>query len=185
MPMIQKIVTGKKRYLPLLLMADPSEKMIAGYLDKGALYIMKESQRTIAAAVMFPLGENRYELKNIAVLPEYRKKGYGTRFLLQLLDEYEKATDIFVGTGSTGNPDNEFYQIGFYRKCGFVYSHTVKNFFIDNYPQPIIEENGMQCIDMIFLVRKRRVLLCNETHDRKEEKLSADESRNSSKKAGQ
>ncbi|KAB4178741.1 N-acetyltransferase, partial [Bacteroides uniformis] len=27
----------------------------------------------------------------------------------------------------------------------------IKNFFVDNYPEPIFEDNGEQCIDMIYL----------------------------------
>ena len=40
---------------------------------------------------------------------------------------------------------------GFRQRDGFVESHIIKNFFIDNYPEPIFEDNGEQCIDMIYL----------------------------------
>lgn len=42
----------------------------------------------------------------------------------------------------------------FYEHCGFTYSHTVKDFFTDNYDHKIIED-GKELRDMIYL---RRIL---------------------------
>ena len=41
---------------------------------------------------------------------------------------------MFAGTGDSKQT------VGFYQKCGFVYSHTVPDFFTLNYDHPIIEE---------------------------------------------
>ena len=49
-----------------------------------------------------------------------------------------------VGTGDSP------LTIPFYEKCGFVRSHSVKNFFADNYDHPIYE-GGVQLKDMIYL----------------------------------
>ncbi len=43
--------------------------------------------------------------------------------------------------------------IPFYEKCGFVKSHAVKNFFLENYDRPIIE-GGVRLVDMIYLKKK-------------------------------
>ena len=40
--------------------------------------------------------------------------------------------------------------ISFYKNCGFVYSHTVKDFFINNYDHEMFE-GGKQLRDMIYL----------------------------------
>lgn len=40
--------------------------------------------------------------------------------------------------------------ISFYKSCGFVYSHWIPNFFIDNYDHPIFEA-CRQLKDMIYL----------------------------------
>ena len=42
--------------------------------------------------------------------------------------------------------------IPFYEKCGFVRSHTISNFFTDNYDHPIYE-SGIQLVDMVYLQR--------------------------------
>ena len=39
-----------------------------------------------------------------------------------------------VGTGDVPGT------LGFYRNCGFKYSHRIKNFFTDNYDHPIVED---------------------------------------------
>ena len=39
-----------------------------------------------------------------------------------------------------------------YEKCGFVKTHSIKNFFIDNYDHPIYE-CGVRLTDMIYLQR--------------------------------
>jgi hypothetical protein len=49
-----------------------------------------------------------------------------------------------VGTGESKKT------ISFYENCGFVYSHKVKDFFINNYDHEIFEE-GKQLKDMIYL----------------------------------
>ena len=49
-----------------------------------------------------------------------------------------------VGTGDSP------LTIPFYEKCGFAYSHRIKNFFVDNYDHPIYE-GGVQLMDMVYL----------------------------------
>ena len=62
--------------------------------------------------------------------------------------EYKgKYSILQVGTGDSP------LTIPFYEKCGFTYSHSIKNFFIDNYDHPIYEA-GTQLVDMIILRRK-------------------------------
>ena len=58
----------------------------------------------------------------------------------------EKYRILFVGTGDVD------VTVGFYKHCGFTYSHRVKNFFIENYDHPIYED-GVQLKDMVYLSR--------------------------------
>ena len=51
---------------------------------------------------------------------------------------------MYVGTDPSMVP--------FYEKFGFSPVYTVKDFFLDNYEAPIIE-NGIQLTDMIYLAR--------------------------------
>ena len=54
---------------------------------------------------------------------------------------------MLVGTGDSP------LTVPFYEKSGFVRSHSIKNFFIDNYDHPIFE-GGVQLTDMIYLQKK-------------------------------
>ena len=55
---IRLVSTGKKRFLPLLLLADEQESMIDRYLDRGDLYVMyaKLFAEPVAVAVATDAG---------------------------------------------------------------------------------------------------------------------------------
>lgn len=138
----EKVTRNKKQYLELLLLADPSEEMIDKYLETGEMFILSQQGHVICEAVVTPSGE----LKNLAVVPSYQKKGAGKGMIQFLSKYYEGKFDfLYVGTSDSG--------VGFYEKCGFKYSHTVKNFFTDHYSTPIFEDEK-QCVDMIYLKKK-------------------------------
>lgn len=140
---IKKIKSNKKEYLSLLLLADPCEEMIDLYLDKGEMYVLNDENKTICQAVVVKISNTECELKNIATDEEYQMKGYAKKLVDYLFNVYKNDYNVmFVGTTDNAIP--------FYRKLGFQYSHTVKNFFIDNYPETIFE-GDIQCIDMIYL----------------------------------
>ena len=43
--------------------------------------------------------------------------------------------------------------VPFYEKCGFAYSHRLKDFFTENYPEPIVE-GGVTLRDMLYFRRE-------------------------------
>lgn len=140
---LQKVKKNKKDYLDLLLLADPCEEMIEKYLDEGELYIYVDRTIAVAAAVVYPLKDGGCELKNIAVTEKEQGKGIGSIFLKMIMDLVStKYTYMSVGTTSQTE--------AFYKSLGFEYSHTIFNFFVDNYPEAIFE-NGIQCVDMRYL----------------------------------
>ncbi len=126
--------------MDILLLADPDTEAIERYLYDGDLYVCKDEADIVAVAVLYPLEDGICELKNIAVLESLQGKGIGSKFLKKLMVEASKTyTHMLVGTTSPTE--------GFYKSLGFEYSHTIPNFFIDNYPEPIYED-GIQCVDM-------------------------------------
>ena len=95
--------------------------------------------------VVLPIGGNTLEIKNIAIHPDYHRKGYGKALIDFIIEKYKgKYSVLQVGTGESQAT------IPFYEKCGFIRSHTIKNFFIDNYDHPIYEE-GILLVDMVYL----------------------------------
>ena len=139
-----KIENNKKRYIDLLLLGDEDEKMIDKYLERGEMYILDDNGIK-AECVVTDEGNKILEIKNIAVSPKFQKQGYGKKLIEFITEKYsENFSVIQAGTGDSP------LTISFYEKCGFKKSHIVKNFFIDNYKNPIYEE-GVLLIDMIYL----------------------------------
>ncbi|MCC3865855.1 GNAT family N-acetyltransferase [Terrisporobacter petrolearius] len=140
---IIKVVSNKKEYTDLLLLADEQENMINKYLEKGDMFLLIDDE-VRAQCVVTNEGSGVYELKNIATIPKFQNKGYGKMLINYILNYYKDCNVMYVGTGDST------LTIPFYKKCGFKESHRVKNFFVDNYDHPIFE-NGKQLIDMVYL----------------------------------
>ena len=141
---IRVIHKNKKRFLPLLLLADEQEDMIDRYLERGTMYVLEDGG-VKAESVVTDEGGGILELKNLAVEPEAQRKGYGKALIDFLVRKYKGRYSVLqVGTGDSP------LTIPFYEKCGFVRSHKIENFFTDNYDHPIYE-CGVQLTDMIYL----------------------------------
>ena len=141
---IKEVKEDKKQYLDLLLLADEQEDMIDRYIDKGTMYVLDDNG-VKAECVVLDVGGGVLEIKNIATDPQFHGKGYGKALIEFIIKKYQGEYSILhVGTADTPST------IPFYEKCGFVRSHIIKNFFTDNYDQPIYD-NGVQLIDMVYL----------------------------------
>lgn len=141
---IKQINGGKENFLDLLLLGDEQEDMIMKYLSRGELYALYDDDlKTVS--VVTKEDDGICEIKNIATYEKFQGKGYGKCMINYIIQHYKsRCKRLLVGTG-----DN-IKTLSFYQNCGFTYSHTVKNFFIDNYDHVMIED-GKQLIDMIYL----------------------------------
>lgn len=143
---VRKITAYKEKYLPLLLEADPSEAMIARYLTDGEMYILKINGQTVSVAIVLVKDDEVCELCNLATDAAHRGKGYAGELVRHLLKLYQpRCKRMEVGT-SVGN-------VGFYEQFGFARSGIRKNFFKENYAEPIFE-NGEELRDMIILSKE-------------------------------
>lgn len=144
---ITQLSENKKQYIELLLLADEQESMIDRYLERGEMFILKDNG-VKAICVVTNEGKGVCELKNIAVTPDSQRQGYGKRLINYLLTHYAgKYNQMIVGTGDVPST------IGFYKSCGFEYSHRIENFFTDNYDHQMIED-GVLLKDMIYLKKE-------------------------------
>lgn len=145
----RQIISGKKRFIDLLLLADEQESMIDRYLERGEMFALYNNNRLISVCVVTDEGCGTLEIKNIATYPPYQKQGFGKTLLQFLFEHYRnKCRSMLVGTGDSP------LTIPFYEHSGFKYSHRVRNFFTDNYDHPIFED-GKQLVDMVYF---RKVL---------------------------
>lgn len=133
--------------MELLLLADPSERLVKEYVARGQCYIMEQDGRIIGTYVLIPTRPETVELVNVAVDEELHGKGYGKQLVLHAIESarLNHYKTIEIGTGNSS-----VVQIALYQKCGFRMTHIDKDFFIRHYDEPIFE-NGIQCIDMVRL----------------------------------
>ncbi|HIS01861.1 MAG TPA: thymidine kinase [Candidatus Excrementavichristensenella intestinipullorum] len=142
---IRQIHDGKRRFMTLLLQADPDEDMLDRYLDPGDMYALFEGGRPVTVAVVLRLPDGTCELKNLATDPDRRRRGLGSQMVRYLMELYAPCGRMYVGTGKQG--------VAFYQRLGFTYDHTIPGFFSHNYPEPIYEE-GELLTDMVVLAAK-------------------------------
>lgn len=143
---IIEVKENKKQFLALLLLADEQENMVDRYLERGTMYVLKENGIK-CVCVVTDEGKGILEIKNLATVPASQRKGYAKALVNFLIEKYGKTHGILqAGTGDS--PET----LPFYEKCGFVRTHSIKIFFIDNYDHPIYEA-GQQLVDMIYLQR--------------------------------
>ena len=100
-------------------------------------------ENIVSLAVILTISKNTLELKNLVTKKEYRGNGYSEKLLKSLCGNYkQKYKKMLVGTSENNIP--------FYVKQGFdKYEKTIKNYFIDNYDEEIID-GDLQCIDMYY-----------------------------------
>lgn len=131
----------------LLLLADETVEAINKYIFNCSIYVLNDGTEDIAVMALHASSNLELEIKNIAVIENYRNQGIGS-ILINKAKEIARQnhyTSLIVGTSDTG-----FQQIRFYERNGFIKKEIRKNFFIENYPFPIYE-NGKQMRDMIVL----------------------------------
>lgn len=78
---IERTENDKRDYMPLLLIGDESEPMIMKYLDRGELYAGTLGGRTVAVVVTTENSDGTVEVKNLAVDPDFRRRGIGRLML--------------------------------------------------------------------------------------------------------
>lgn len=131
--------------MALLLTADPNETEVKSYFSKARKLICIDQGHCVGIAVL-TFKNDVYELKNIAVDEAYQGQGIAKNLIAEVKSFAKRlgASSIEVGTGNSS-----LDQLALYQKCGFR-MHRIERDFFKTYPEPIYE-NGMRCIDMVYL----------------------------------
>lgn len=132
--------------IELLLEADPSREKINQYICRSKCFVAINQGKPVGVYVLQPISPVIYELMSIAVSPEHQKKGIGSVLLKHAVTTAcdMGAHRLEVGTGTFG------YQLAFYQKEGFRVYAVERDFFLNNYDEPIYEY-GIQLKDMLRL----------------------------------
>ncbi len=131
----------------MLLLADEQEEMIDRYIGRGAMYVLDDNG-VKAECIVCDEGNGVLEIKSLAVLPKYQKKGLGKQMIAFVERTYRDSFSVLrVGTGES------LRTLSFYKKCGFEECSRVKDFFTLNYDHEIIED-GVVLKDMVILQKQ-------------------------------
>ncbi|GAB2535433.1 GNAT family N-acetyltransferase [Gracilibacillus alcaliphilus] len=145
--MIRRLSKEETIPMSLLLLADPSERLVLQYLKRGQCYVMEEEGVIIGVYVLLATRPDTVEIVNVAVEPDYQGKGLGKQLVIHAIDTARQQGwhTIEIGTGNSG-----VVQLALYQKCGFRITSIDRDFFLRHYEEPIME-NGIQVVDMIRL----------------------------------
>ncbi|WP_373836154.1 GNAT family N-acetyltransferase [Jeotgalibaca arthritidis] len=147
---IRLLSDKEKPPMDLLLLADPSPKMVEEYLKEGESYIAGSENQLIGIYVLLPTRPETVEIVNVAVAEKYQSRGIGK---LLVKDAIEKAKIKGFKTIEVGTGNSSIGQLALYQKSGFRITGVDKDFFIRNYEEEIYE-NGIQCQDMLRLAQE-------------------------------
>lgn len=143
---IEKLKDKENPPYHLLNMADPSDRAVKDYLERGDCYVACNANKdVIGVYVLLRTRPFTIELVNVAVDEEFRGNGYGKKMVQHAIEEARtRGFDILeVGTGNSSTT-----QLALYQKAGFSITSIDYDFFRKHYPDPIWE-NGIECRHMI------------------------------------
>jgi ribosomal protein S18 acetylase RimI-like enzyme len=151
---VLKLTANEPMPFDLLLLADETVEAIVKYLYSSEVYVVTTLNKEILAVlVLYPLSDIEIEIKNIAVRDNLQRKGIGSYLLNYAVNTAQRSgyRQLWVGT-----PSIAAKEIVFFEKNGFKIAGLKKRFFIENYPEPIMED-GLLLEDMVML----KINLCD------------------------
>ncbi|MEH7122405.1 GNAT family N-acetyltransferase [Bacillus sp. JJ1532] len=144
---IRKLNINEKPPIDLLLLADPSLKLVEEYTQRGECFVAEMDDQIVGVYVLLPTRPETVELVNIAVIETRHGRGIGKQLIMHAIKTAKlsgyKTMEVGTGNSSIG-------QLALYQKCGFRMTGIDLDFFTRNYPEEIIE-NGILCRDMVRL----------------------------------
>ena len=144
---IRKLSSDEDIPYLLLLLADETIESIDRYIHSSDIYILEQKRKIIAVYATMLIEPGVMEIKNIAVTDESQNKGLGYFLLMDAIGRAREAdcTAIIICT-----PDIAQKQLYLYQKAGFVIQEVKKDYYIQQFPEPIFED-GIQLRNMVIL----------------------------------
>lgn len=144
---VRAVAYEPARHRSLLLLADPEEAVLEGYIRDCLIYEYVENEAVLGVAATLNLPDGSVELKNIAVSAEAQRGGIGSALVRRVRAE-AGARRLIVGTADASSE-----AIAFYERNGFRAFGRIERFFLERYAEPVYD-NGRLCRDMVLLEMK-------------------------------
>ncbi|MCD7937592.1 MAG: GNAT family N-acetyltransferase [Tannerellaceae bacterium] len=143
----------KTTYYPysLLLLADPSEEMVNGYIYSSDCLVAMVDGIVRGVVVVQKQTEESAEVMNLAVEEAFQRRGIARQLLQYVSDSWAPANGITIlrvctGTSAPG-------PLMLYQQEGFDLKELDRDYFVRHYPEPIFE-NGVQCRHRLILEKE-------------------------------
>jgi N-acetylglutamate synthase-like GNAT family acetyltransferase len=148
--LILQLPEGQSPPMDLLLLADPNPQQINTYIDFCLILLAVIKGKTVGVLTMSPETKEKAEIRNIAIAPDYRGKGF-SRKLIQ--DAFLRAARLGYSSVQvcTGNSSTRQFKI--YQQFGFELSDVRWNYYTQHFPEPIIED-GIVCKHQLVLSKQ-------------------------------
>lgn len=127
----------------LLLEADPEPAKIEAYLKDSEALVYGDSE--IVGSLVFQRRLQEVEIVNLAVAVAWRQQKIATQLLQKLFQIVPAGTELIIKTGATSPGPIDLYQ-----QLGFQKVAVIKDYFINNYCETIVE-NGQILRDQVIL----------------------------------
>ncbi|MFC8688556.1 GNAT family N-acetyltransferase [Brevibacillus porteri] len=144
---IRKLTAQEQPPMELLLLADPSVRLVEDYVQRGQCYVAVLEDSIVGVYVLIPTRPDTIELVNVAVGEAQQGKGIGKKLVLHSI---EIAKSLGYKTIEVGTGNSSVGQLALYQKCGFRMNWIDRDFFLRHYEEEIYE-NGIQVVDMVRL----------------------------------
>lgn len=145
--LVRKLLKSEPIPYELLLLADEEMQAIERYIYESVIHVAETDGKIVGVYALYPLDKKCAEIKAIAVDEAYQNQGIG-KLLLRHAESIAQESgfqELLIGTPSIAEK-----QLRIYKKAGFTWFDTKKDFFITNYAEPLFED-GVQLKDMAML----------------------------------
>ena len=144
---IQTFTTLDAEHMTLLLEADPSERIIHDVFTRSRAYEIRVGQALAGVMLLVRPDTDSLEIANLSVDRACRRQGLGSRLI-----ERAKMETVGLGLGrlEVGTGSTSFGALCFYQTCGFRMDRIARDYFVNRYAHPIVE-NGIPLRDMVRL----------------------------------
>lgn len=134
-----------KEHYNLLLEADPSRKLVDGYLQRSFCFEARFQDQLVGVLILLPRQPDRLEIVNLCVNENFRQRQVAQQMISFALEFAQQGhfVKLDVSTGSTS-----IEQLYLYQKCGFRMQSIDKDYFTRHYPEEIFE-NGLLLRDRV------------------------------------
>ena len=147
---IRRIISREEQdcYIPLLLIANPSEMLVRQHLSRGDLHVLEDSGIVVSCAIVAPLNLTACEILNLATRSGYERKGYAKVLLHYLFAIYRDCYSSMVV--ETADFSNE--ALSLYESQGFHQIRITENRFMGKHQFPVYDKDRI-CKDIVILER--------------------------------